>query len=265
MTQVIRTPSAMQALRKSLAKQTKTNGEPISIGFVPTMGALHKGHATLLQRARKENDIVILSIFVNPTQFNNPDDLDKYPQTWNADLELAKATNIDYVFYPDFKSMYPDDYHYKVIETDFSKELCGKDRPGHFDGVLSVVTKLLNLVKADYAYFGEKDFQQLQLIKGMCEAFFIDTTIVPVPTVREQDGLAMSSRNVRLSEESRVKAPKIFQIISQAESTQQAHAMLEDLGFIVDYVVDKYGRRFVAVKTPAIDGSEVRLIDNVQI
>lgn len=256
MSEVIRSPLAMQGLRKSLKG---------SVGFVPTMGALHAGHASLLRRARNENDIVVLSIFVNPTQFNNPDDLQKYPKTWEQDVTLANSLGVDYIFFPDYKEMYPDDYRYKVIETEFSHELCGKDRPGHFDGVLSVVMKLLNIVRADTAYFGEKDYQQLQLIKGMCQALFLDTCIQAVPTLREADGLAMSSRNVRLSEKSRKRAPEIFKIISTARSAHEAEFQLSELGFHVDYVVDKYGRRFVAVRTESADGGEVRLIDNVQI
>ena len=256
MSEVIRSPLAMQGLRKILKG---------SVGFVPTMGALHAGHASLLQRARNENDILVLSIFVNPTQFNNPDDLQKYPKTWEQDVALANSLGVDYIFFPDYKEMYPDDYKYKVIETEFSHELCGKDRPGHFDGVLSVVMKLLNIVRADNAYFGEKDYQQLQLIKGMCQALFLDTCIQAVPTLREADGLAMSSRNVRLSEKSRKLAPEIFKIISTASSAHEAEVQLSELGFNVDYVVDKYGRRFVAVRTESADGGEVRLIDNVQI
>lgn len=256
MIQVLRSPLAMQGLRKSL------NG---SVGFVPTMGALHLGHETLIKNARKENDIVVLSIFVNPTQFNNPDDLEKYPQTWESDLEIAKNSGVDYIFFPTYKDMYPDDYRYKVIETDFSKILCGKDRPGHFDGVFTVVLKLLNIVKPDNAYFGKKDFQQLQLIKDMCHALFIDTHIVPIDTVREEDGLAMSSRNVRLSEKSRNLAPHIFKVISNSNSATEAEQELNELGFNVDYVVDNSGRRFVAVRAKAEDGTEVRLIDNVQI
>lgn len=265
MTQVIRSPMAMQALRKTWLQQKNSLGQAPQVGFVPTMGALHHGHETLLQRARKECDLVVLSIFVNPTQFNNPNDLENYPTTWEADLAMAQKNKVDVIFFPNYKEMYPDDYKYKVIETEFSKELCGKDRPGHFDGVLSVVTKLLNIVKADFAYFGEKDFQQLQLIKGLCQAFFIETQIVPVATVREQDGLAMSSRNVRLTDEARSKAPEIYKIISTAANSEEATERLEDLGFRVDYVVDKYGRRFAAVKTEGRDGHEVRLIDNVQI
>lgn len=230
------------------------------LGFVPTMGALHHGHETLLTKARAENDLVILSIFVNPTQFNDPNDLIKYPKTWEADLEMARRNNVDVVFAPNYRLMYPDDYRYKVIENDFSKSLCGRDRPGHFDGVLTVVLKLFMLTKPTRAYFGEKDFQQLTLITGMAQAFFLDLEIVPVATVRELDGLAMSSRNTRLSLEERQLAPQIYKTLKTAASDQEAAQTLQKNGFKVDYVVDRQGRRFVAAKL-----GEVRLIDNVEI
>lgn len=253
MTQVIRTPEELKVWRNSLSPEN-------SVGFVPTMGALHQGHETLLQKARAENDILVLSIYVNQTQFNDPKDFEKYPITWEADLKLAEKNKVDVVFAPTYQSMYPDQYTYKVIETEFSKELCGKDRPGHFDGVLTVVMKLLNLVRPTQAYFGEKDFQQLTLIRGMVDAFFLPTKIVPVPTVREADGLAMSSRNVRLTVEQREKAPLIHKILVSAKSADEAKAALEAQNWQVDYVTDQQGRRFAAVRI-----GEVRLIDNVQI
>lgn len=253
MIQVIRTPQEMKAWRKSLAG-TK------SVGFVPTMGALHQGHATLLQTARADSDVLVLSIFVNPTQFNDANDLAKYPKTWDADLALAEKCGVDVIFYPEYASMYPDNYRYVLSEREFAKDLCGKDRPGHFDGVLSVVMKLLQIVRPTKAFFGEKDLQQLRLIQGMAEAFFLDTTIVPVPTVREQDGLAMSSRNTRLTPEQREKAPLIYRTIISAGSAKEAAEVLHQNGFVVDYVTDIADRRFVAARL-----GEVRLIDNVQL
>ena len=168
------------------------------VGFVPTMGALHEGHASLLRKSSQENEITVLSIYVNPTQFNNPDDLKKYPRTQEADLEVAKKSGANIVISPKYEEMYSDNYRYKVTEAEFSKILCGVYCLGHFDGVLIVVMKLLNIVSANKAYFGEKDYQQLQLIKDMAKNFFMKTEIVPCPTLREKDGLAMSSRNVRL-------------------------------------------------------------------
>ena len=231
-----------------------------SVGFVPTMGALHRGHAELLRRARAANDLVVLSIFVNPTQFNDPADFDKYPQTWEADLEVARANGVDAIFAPTKSDLYPDDYAYRVSEGDFSRSLDGAHRPGHFDGVLSVVLKLFQLVRPNRAYFGEKDFQQLSLIHGMVRAFFLDIEIVPVPTVREEDGLAMSSRNVRLSGDARLRAPVIFRTLKNAASAREAEEKLRAEGFAVDYVEDLRGRRFVAA---TLDGT--RLIDNVEL
>lgn len=252
MIKVINTPSEMMAIRSTLSH--------VKLGFVPTMGALHSGHETLLKQARAENDIVVLSIFVNQTQFNDPNDYAKYPSTWDADFAMAQKNNVDYIFYPKFSDMYPDNYRYKVIENDFSKLLCGKDRPGHFDGVLSVVMKLFNIVRPQQAYFGEKDFQQLSLIRDMVDSFFMNIKIVPVKTVRESDGLAMSSRNVRLSPEQRALAPMIFKTITQKISATEAAQKLSELGFRVDYVTDYKSRRFVAAHI-----GEVRLIDNVEI
>lgn len=251
MTRVIESVQEMRDLRATLGAE---------VAFVPTMGALHQGHEQLLKQARTENKVVVLSIFVNRTQFNDPKDFEKYPSTWDADLKMAQKNGVDYIFYPKYEDMYPDNYRYKVTENDFSKLLCGKDRPGHFDGVLSVVMKLFNIVSPRKAYFGEKDFQQLTLIKDMVKSFFMNIEIVPVPTVRETDGLAMSSRNVRLTPEERAKAPRVYAIITQSSSSLAAQEKLQAEGFLVDYVMDREGRRFVAVRL-----GDVRLIDNVQI
>jgi pantoate--beta-alanine ligase len=230
------------------------------VGFVPTMGALHPGHASLLEKGRKESDILILSIFVNPTQFNDPNDFKNYPITLDKDLEIARQCGVDAVFLPNHEMMYPDGYKYKVVENHLSPLLCGQDRPGHFDGVLTVVMKLFNLVSPHKAFFGEKDFQQLTLIKKMVDAFFMDLEIVPCATLREFDGLAMSSRNTRLSSEERAKAPAIYKAITNSKSASEAKAQLSDQGFKVHYVEDIEGRRFVAASLGA-----VRLIDNVKI
>lgn len=251
MTQVIRSPQEMKELRRKISG---------SIGFVPTMGALHSGHEQLLRQARQECDFVVLSIFVNPTQFNDPKDFEKYPVTWEQDLERAQTQKVDAIFYPNYQSLYPDNYRYKVIETEFSQMLCGSKRPGHFDGVLSIVMKLFNIVHPTRAYFGEKDFQQLTLIQGMVESFFMNLEIVPVPTVREKDGLAKSSRNLRLTPAERQKAPAIYRTLKESASAQEAQEKLSALGFQVDYVTDFQSRRYVAAFL-----GEVRLIDNVEI
>ncbi len=229
------------------------------IGFVPTMGALHDGHRMLLERARAENDCVVLSIFVNPTQFNDSRDLEKYPRTLEADLALARGL-VDDVIVPVPNELYPEGYRFRVTESMLSRELEGAHRPGHFDGVLTVVLKLLNVVQPRRAYFGEKDWQQLQLVRGMVEAFFLPCEIVACPTVRDEAGLALSSRNARLSALARAQAAEFPRILGGMIGTAEAAAALEDLGFEVDYVEDRNGVRLGAVR---IEG--VRLIDNVRI
>lgn len=230
-----------------------------SIGFVPTMGALHQGHASLLEKSRKENDVCVLSIYVNPTQFDNKEDLAKYPSTLDHDAKVAAEAGVDYILLPTYDQIYPDGYRYKVSESRMSQMLCGAHRPGHFDGVLTVVMKLLNIVQPDRAYFGEKDHQQLELVRGMVEAFFMDLEIVPCATVREADGLAMSSRNVRLTPEQRSLAPKFQEALTKGNTTGEAKARLESEGFEVDYIEDIGRRRYGAVKL-----GTVRLIDNVE-
>jgi pantoate--beta-alanine ligase len=257
----MKTPCEMQVLRDLPTwRKLRAGFSTANVGFVPTMGALHAGHAALLKRARRESELTVLSIFVNPTQFNNPEDLLKYPVQLEKDLALARELGIDFVLVPGQKEMYPDGYRFKVSEDSFSRELCGAHRPGHFTGVLTVVMKLFQLVKPRRAYFGEKDFQQLQLIKDMAAAFFMDLEVVPCPTVREAGGLALSSRNARLSPAGREKARLLPEILLGAKDTLAARGRLEDAGFAVDYVTDMAGRRFGAVH---LDG--VRLIDNVEM
>ncbi|MEI6466282.1 MAG: pantoate--beta-alanine ligase [Verrucomicrobiota bacterium] len=228
------------------------------LGFVPTMGALHAGHRALLARARAENEHVVLSIFVNPAQFNDPADLAKYPRTLDADLACALGL-ADHVILPSAVECYPDNYRYRVTENAFSRELEGEQRPGHFDGVLTVVLKLLNLVQPRRAYFGEKDWQQLHLVEGMARAFFMPVDIVPCATVRDPDGLALSSRNRRLSPAARRQAAEFPRILSAAPDAATAARDLAAAGLAVDYVVDRDGVRLGAVR---ID--DVRLIDNVR-
>lgn len=231
-----------------------------SIGFVPTMGNLHAGHESLLLRSTNENDLTILSIFVNPTQFNDPNDLKNYPRTFEEDINMAKQASVDFILAPQYDDLYPDNYRYKVSENIFSKELCGKHRPGHFDGVLTVVLKLLSLVKPDRTYFGEKDYQQLQLIKDMVMAFFLDIEIIPCPTIRDTNGLALSSRNNLLSIEHRAMSHQFYQLLNSDLSIPEIVAALKTSGFEIDYIEEHFGRRFGAVKL-----GNVRLIDNVKI
>ncbi|MCM2279697.1 MAG: pantoate--beta-alanine ligase [Oligoflexia bacterium] len=230
------------------------------LGFVPTMGALHAGHAALVERSHSENEATLVSIFVNPTQFNDPRDLEKYPRTLEADLDLLERAGADCVLYPEYRELYPDGYRYRVQEGELSRLLCGAHRPGHFDGVLTVVLKLLNIARAARAYFGEKDFQQLLLVKEMAEAFFLPTEIVPCKTVRQEDGLALSSRNARLNPGQRAQAAEFARLLGSGLPASEIRSRLEALGFAVDYVEERFGRRFGAVKL-----GEVRLIDNVEI
>ncbi len=235
-----------------------------SVGFVPTMGALHAGHASLLAKSVAENDHTVLSIYLNPTQFNNAKDLEVYPRTLERDLSLAGELDVDFVVAPDYEQMYADGFRYRVEENGLSGELCGAHRPGHFTGVLTVVMKLLNLVRPDRAYFGEKDYQQFLLIRDMCDAFFMDVEIVPCATVREADGLALSSRNENLDVAGREKAALLNRLIRSAADDDAVAEELSDAGFEVDYVVRRHGRRFVAASLDCA-GRTVRLIDNVAV
>ncbi len=187
-----------------------------NIGFVPTMGFLHEGHLTLIQEAKKNNDCVAVSIFVNPAQFGPGEDFDAYPRNLDADIRLAAKAGADIVFCPGVDEMYPSDGGIRIVPGPLAKRLCGASRPGHFDGVLKVVLKLVNIVQPDTVYFGMKDAQQLAIIETFFRDFNCPATVVRVPTVREQDGLAKSSRNVNLSISERSEAPAIYEALQQA-------------------------------------------------
>ena len=232
----------------------------ISLGYVPTMGALHEGHLSLVERSRTENDRTLVSIFVNPTQFDDPADLDAYPRTLERDLALLDVAGVDFVLLPRAEEMYCDGFRYRVSETELSTTLEGVHRPGHFDGVLTVVLKLLHIAAAERAYFGEKDWQQLSLVRGMADAFFLPTTIVACQTVRESSGLALSSRNARLTAPDRARAATLHRVLTSAATTNDAIDQLTDAGFAVDYVADRDGRRLAAVRLAG-----VRLIDSVPL
>jgi pantoate--beta-alanine ligase len=242
-----------------LAERAAMDAPGLRVGFVPTMGALHPGHRSLLERARAENDRVVLSVFVNPTQFDDPADLGRYPRTLAADLELAGGL-ADCVLAPEPGEMYPDNFSYRVTEGSLGARLEGAHRPGHFEGVLTVVLKLLNLVRPHRAYFGEKDWQQLQLVRGMARALFLPVEIVACPTVRDPDGLALSSRDRRLSPAGRRLAAAFPRILRRAPAPAAAARDLGDAGFGVDYVEDLEGVRLGAVRL-----EDVRLIDNVRL
>ena len=247
----------LQAWRDQRRAQCRAG---LTLGFVPTMGALHEGHLSLIRRSRSENDATLVSIFVNPTQFDDRVDYEKYPRTLDDDVRMLEAAGADYVLLPSQADLYPDGFRYRVTEVERSRILEGAHRPGHFDAVLTVVLKLLQLASAERAYFGEKDWQQLQLVRGMAEAFFLPTTIVPVETVREDDGLALSSRNRRLPAADREKAPAFHRTLIQSTTPDEAARALRAGGFVVDYVEDVDGRRLGAVRLGG-----VRLIDNVAL
>ncbi|WP_176344371.1 pantoate--beta-alanine ligase [Priestia aryabhattai] len=187
-----------------------------SIGFVPTMGYLHEGHATLLGAARTENEVVALSIFVNPTQFGPNEDFDTYPRDFERDERVAKEANVDYLFYPSVEEMYKSSRSVAITVRDRVDVLCGQKRPGHFDGVATVLTKLFHIVTPDRAYFGKKDAQQVAVVDGLIEDFNFPVELRAVDTVREADGLAKSSRNVYLTDKEREEAPVLFKSLQSA-------------------------------------------------
>ena len=230
--QVISTTAALTA---AIAKAKKANK---TIGLVPTMGALHEGHLSLIRRARKENDFVVVSIFVNPIQFNNKEDLAKYPRTVENDCRLAEEAGADIAFTPSVEEMYPDGepkevYHFGPIE----EVMEGPRRPGHFSGVAVVVRRLFDLTQPTRAYFGEKDFQQIAIIRNLLEQIKYPIELVPCPIVRADDGLALSSRNMRLSPEARAIAPEIYATLQQAVEMSE----YEDVDSVCTWVVDTLG------------------------
>ncbi len=242
-----------QDIRASLKNKT--------IGFVPTMGYLHAGHISLCERSIQENDVTVVSIFVNPTQFNNASDLQHYPRDLSKDIATLAPYKVDYLFCPDAADIYSDHYQIQISETEISKELEGEYRPGHFTGMLTIVLKLFNLIQPTNAYFGEKDFQQLLLVKKMVQALFLPLQIVSVPTMRADDKLPLSSRNARLSPEQRQKAAIFSAFLHDFSLDCETIAkQLESLGFRIDYISEKWQRRLGAVWL-----DDIRLIDNIAI
>ncbi|HHT0592521.1 TPA: pantoate--beta-alanine ligase [Legionella anisa] len=237
--------------RKSLSTE-------LTLGFAPTMGNLHAGHASLFLASQKENDHTVSSLFVNPTQFNQAEDFNHYPRTLEADLKIMEDSGVDFCILPDEKSIYADGYNYQVQERQLCQLMEGTHRPGHFNGVLTVVMKLLNLVKPHRAYFGEKDYQQYLLIQGMAKAFFMDLEIKVCPTIRESSGLAYSSRNNRLNKEQKALAEEFAAIFQHKVLTcDQIIKKLTEKGIVVEYVEEHQCRRFTAVRI-----GDIRLIDN---
>ncbi|GAB5045891.1 pantoate--beta-alanine ligase [Thermodesulfovibrio sp. TK110] len=221
--EIIRIPRIM----REISRQLRSKGK--SIGFVPTMGALHDGHLSLIKRAKEENDITVVSIFVNPTQFAQGEDYERYPRDVESDKEKLQNIEIDYLFLPDVESLYPHGYSTYVTVEGLSNKLCGKFRPGHFRGVATIVCKLFNIVKPAKAYFGQKDYQQSLIIKRMVEDLNFDIEIIVCPTIRQDNGLAMSSRNLYLNEEERKAATVLYKALQEGEKLLKEGAQPEDV------------------------------------
>jgi pantoate--beta-alanine ligase len=274
---LVHTVAEMKKIVNDILKSGK------SIGFVPTMGYLHKGHLSLVEAARKENDVVVVSIFVNPTQFGPNEDYSRYPRDLERDLRLLEPIGVDYVFNPSVEEMYPAMYSTYVEEVELSKYLCGASRPGHFRGVCTVVTKLFNIVKPTKAYFGQKDAQQFRVLKRMVRDLNMDVEMIEMPIVREEDGLAMSSRNVYLNPEERKEATRLYKSLLKAKELIESgerdvqkikSEMLKILDhplLKVDYVevvdeetlrpVEKIDRKVIVAL--AVFVGKARLIDNM--
>lgn len=275
----------IQTIRELRAKLDALRGEGKTIGLVPTMGALHAGHASLVKRAVAENDVVVVSDFVNPTQFNDKDDLAKYPRTLDADCRLLESCGAAFVFAPSVEEIYPEPdtrtFSYAPLDTVME----GKYRPGHFNGVCQIVSKLFLIVEPTRAYFGEKDFQQLAIIRKMVRRYPFDLQIVGCPIVREADGLALSSRNARLSGEQRKQALQISKALFASVDYAKSHTLAETKAFVEKTIADAEGLRLEYFEI--VDGNtlqtvgeweeskyivgcitvfcgEVRLIDNIK-
>jgi len=244
------------------ALETKTG----SVGFVPTMGALHIGHRTLIDAARKGNDTVVVSIFVNPTQFLPGEDLSKYPRREEADFKICSLSGVDILFYPDVNAMYGDD-EVRITAPDVRGFILeGASRPGHFDGVLTVVMKLFNIVRPTRAYFGKKDAQQLAMITQMVNNFFMDVEIVPMETVRESDGLALSSRNVYLSPSERQEALKLSAALKSAtKMVMQGNLSSSDIKTNMESILTPLDVEYVAIVNRAFESIEKVVLGNTII
>ncbi len=228
-----------------------------NIGFVPTMGCLHKGHVSLIKKAQAENEIVVVSIFINPTQFNNVNDFKHYPQTLEQDLALLKSLGVEYVFIPSKEMMYPRDNQFSLITTDPLATICeGVYRPGHYSGVLTVVMKLFNIVRPQRAYFGEKDLQQVLLIQHMVESYFMDIEVIACPTVRDHSKLPFSSRNNRLNPEQRQRADLFAKIFHSETTPDEMVEHLNAHNIKVDYITQHNDYLLAAVWV-----DDIRLID----
>jgi len=222
---ILRSPKITQQLTTSLRKNK-------TIGFVPTMGALHDGHLSLIKAARKKGDVVFVSIFVNPLQFGPKEDFMRYPRNFKRDEKLCRKAGADYIFYPHAKHLYPEHYSTYVCEENLTKGLEGEIRPGHFKGVTTIVLKLFNIIQPHFSVFGQKDAQQAAVIKKMAVDLNLNTKIIIAPTVREKGGLAMSSRNVYLSAAQRKDAPYLYKALQYAERKIRLESYNRDVDFL---------------------------------
>ena len=251
---LIQTISELRSELQAVRKQGK------SIGLVPTMGALHDGHASLVKRAVKENDVVVVSDFVNPTQFNDKNDLLKYPRTLEADCALLVKHGAAFVFAPSVEEIYPEpdtrQFSYAPLDTVME----GKYRPGHFNGVCQIVSKLFMIVEPDRAYFGEKDFQQLAIIREMVRKYPFNLEIVGCPIVREADGLALSSRNARLSAEQRVQALQISKTLFDSLEFAKLHTLAETKQYVEDRIAASEGLRLEYFEV--VDGDTLQTVSS---
>lgn len=250
--EIVHTISALQTALAALRTQGKT------VGLVPTMGALHDGHVSLVKRCVAGNDVTVVSVFVNPTQFNDPTDLEKYPRTLDADCALLAACGVSFAFAPSVEEMYPvpDTRHFSYPPLDTVME--GKYRPGHFNGVCQVVSKLFDIVKPDRAYFGEKDFQQLAIVREMVRRLHLRVEVVGCPIVREADGLALSSRNARLSAEQRRQALQISKTLFASRDYAGTHTVAETKQFVEDCLAAAPGLRLEYFEL--VDGNSLQSI-----
>jgi len=243
-------------IRAQLQKE-KNSGQKIS--FVPTMGALHEGHLALVKKGRELAEIVVVSIFVNKAQFNDLSDYEKYPRQIAQDLEKLKNSGATHVFLPENSEMFADDFAFKIIPTDLVNCLCGASRLGHFDGVALIVAKLFNIIKPDIAIFGQKDFQQLQVIKKLVRDLNFDMEIFAHETLREKSGLAMSSRNQRLSQDNKIKAAQIFRILSEIKNA------VRNNGENIEKILQEKREELLKIGFEKIDYLEIRDEKNLQL
>lgn len=248
----------IQTIQELRAKLNVLRGEGKTIGLVPTMGALHAGHASLVKRAVSENDVVVVSDFVNPTQFNDKNDLAKYPRTLDADCRLLEACGVTFVFAPSVEEIYPEpdtrSFSYAPLDTVME----GKYRPGHFNGVCQIVSKLFLIVEPTRAYFGEKDFQQLAIIREMVRQYPFNLQIVGCPIVREADGLALSSRNARLSAEQRKQALQISKTLFASVDYARTHSLAETKSFVEKNIDEADGLRLEYFEI--VDGNTLQTV-----